>query len=150
MTEIDQALELIGSRNQIINSKRRGTTRLEERIDDSKMTLELRRVVHLVRHLRREVIESGVAKPEIAIVFLDREGLDGGDAEIVQVRYFFHDIEESTVLQPPIMPGCIDRPERTDMKLINDEIPERGPLPSLIVPWKSRGVADKTWAIGIS
>src|SRR5689334_9000217 len=90
-----------------------------------------------VVHLRREQVRAAVTPAAGPRELRDREGLDGVDAQRREVGQTVDYVEErrDAVL-------AIGSVERADVKLIDDQVVERGRPETTVVPGKTGRVAD--------
>ena len=148
VAQIDQALQLIGPRDEVGGVERREPCRREHAVDRREVAGGVSRVARVVRHLGRKIVQPGVPESLIVIVLVDRQQLDGRDAEIAQVGKPLDDVEKSSVAGSRVVARGIDSPEHADVELVDDEVADVRRPPAGGPPRIARGGAHDAGAIG--
>ena len=93
--EIDQAFELVHAGPKRGEGQRLGAERGERRVDLLQIPGEIRVVARLVALLGREIVDAIVSFAELGREFLDRQELNGVDAEVVEIVEPGRDVEKA-------------------------------------------------------
>src|SRR5581483_11567500 len=147
MTEVDQAAQLVGAGGEAGFRKRRMAEAGEDVVDGLDPPGQLGRRRDVAR-LRREIIDAIIAQAEMRLEFLDRQQLQGVDAETAQIVELENEIEVGPVARgADVLAILVLRPEGADVELVDDEIAEIGRLPAAIMPGIGARIAHDTEAV---
>ena len=93
--EIDQAFQLVDPGSKLVEGQRRSAEAGEHGVDRPQIPSEIRGVAGLIALLGREIVDAVISFAEFGLEFLDRQELDGVDAEVSEVAEADGDIEKA-------------------------------------------------------
>ena len=147
MEQIDQCLELVRTRSELLDCDRRHVSLGQQQIDLAEISAEFGVVFDLVCHFRREEVGIVVSQTVVVGEFLDRQQLHGSHSELSEVWDTRQYIQELRNLFPLVAATRVHSVERANVQLINDVLVEWHRPKFRVMPWIGTGSPNEAIAI---
>ena len=149
MAEVDERLELVDLPGELSRCERREALRGQQPVHVRQIRRKLA-CRHRIVHLRREKVGAVVAEAVLALIFLKRQRHDGIHAKVREIFDALHHIQDlADPMRADVFAGRILRVERSDVKLIDDQVVESRRTEVCVMPLVARRIAHDAVAVRI-